>query len=31
MSRSMNETLVAFAEKYKGNFQEIFKAIAYKE
>ena len=31
MSRTMNETLVAFAEKYKGNFQEIFRAIVYKE
>ena len=31
MSRSLEETLVAFAEKYQGDFKEIFKAVAYKE
>lgn len=31
MSRSLEETLVAFAEKYQGDFKEIFNAVAYKE
>ncbi|RGX62714.1 hypothetical protein [Thomasclavelia ramosa] len=31
MSRSLEETLVAFAEKYQGDFKEIFRAVAYKE
>ena len=31
MSRSLEETLVAFSEKYEGNFEKILKAVVYKE
>ena len=31
MSRSLEETLVAFSEKYEENFEKILKAVVYKE
>lgn len=31
MSRSLEETLIAFSEKYEGNFEKILKAVVYKE